>query len=227
MSACYRIKSGIPVFVSRHARHYENLYKGFFLSRIGYRLWWRWTFTRTIGRNGTEKAVQFLKENESIDSALGRYVWGQAIRFFNNLETNTEWQAFIEEHKNQWIRMVLEEWEGKLIDGDTLDWKRLMDIVIDRFNVLGTEILLNPDKQAPFERFFLLRSIPWLQKLNPLIDSVVGQELSRYSPDEITQIVRGKMYYDLQMVRINGSLIGAVLGGILYGLTIIVEEVLK
>ena len=174
-----------------------------------------------------KKAVQFLKENKSIDSALGRYVWGQAIRFFNNLETNTEWQAFIEEHKNQWIRMVLEEWEGKLIDGDTLDWKRLMDIVMERFNVLGTEILLNPDKQAPFERFFLLRSIPWLQKLNPLIDSVVGQELSRYSPDEITQIVRGKMYYDLQMVRINGSLIGAVLGGILYGLIIIVEGVLK
>ena len=39
--------------------------------------------------------------------------------------------------------MVLEEWEGKLIDGDTVDWKRLMDIVISRFNVLGTEILLN------------------------------------------------------------------------------------
>ena len=24
-----------------------------------------------------------------------------------------KWQAFIEEHKNQWIKMVLEEWEGK------------------------------------------------------------------------------------------------------------------
>ena len=24
--------------------------------------------------------------------------------------------------------MVLEEWEGKLIDGDTLDWVRLMDV---------------------------------------------------------------------------------------------------
>ena len=174
-----------------------------------------------------KKAVQFLKDNESIDSDLGRYVWGQAIRFFNNLETNAEWQAFIEEHKDQWIKMVLEEWEGKLIDGDTVDWKRLMDIVIDRFNVLGTEILLNPDKQAPFERFFLLRSIPWLQKLNPLIDKVVGQELSRYSPEEITQIVRGKMYYDLQMVRINGSLVGAILGGIFYGLTLFVEGVLK
>ena len=174
-----------------------------------------------------KKAVQFLKENESIDSALGRYVWGQAIRFFNNLETNAEWQAFIEEHKDQWIKMVLEEWEGKLIDGDTVDWKRLMDIIIGRFNVLGTEILLNSDKQAPFERFFLLRSIPWLQKLNPLIDKVVGQELSRYSPEEITQIVRGKMYYDLQMVRINGSLVGAVLGGIFYGLYLLIEGVLK
>ena len=174
-----------------------------------------------------KKAVQFLKENESIDSALGRYVWGQAIRFFNNLETNKEWQAFIEEHKDQWIRMVLEEWEGKLIDGDTVDWNRLMDIVMDRFNVLGTEILLNPDKQAPFERFFLLRSIPWFKKLNPLIDRVVGQELSRYSPDEITEIVRGKMYYDLQMVRINGSLVGAVLGGVFHGLTIFIEGVLK
>ena len=113
MSACYRIKSGVPVFVSRHARHYENLYKGFLLPRTGYCLWRRWASTRTIGRNGTEKAVQFLKDNESIDSALGRAMYGgQAIRFFNNLETNAEWQAFIEEHKDQWIKMVLEEWEG-------------------------------------------------------------------------------------------------------------------
>lgn len=168
-----------------------------------------------------KKAVTFLKENESIDSTLGRYVWGQAIRFFNNLETNIEWQAFIEEHKDQWVRMILEEWEEKLIDGDTLDWHRLMDMVLERFNILCTEILLNPDKQAPFERFFLLRSIPWLQKLHPLIDRVVGQELSRYSPDEITHIVRGKMYYDLQMVRINGSFVGgAVLGGVFHGLTV-------
>ncbi len=159
-----------------------------------------------------KKAVTFLKENESIDSTLGRYVWGQAIRFFNNLETNIEWQAFIEEHKDQWVRMILEEWEEKLIDGDTLDWHRLMDMVLERFNILCTEILLNPDKQAPFERFFLLRSIPWLQKLHPLIDRVVGQELSRYSPDEITHIVRGKMYYDLQMVRINGSFVGGRAG---------------
>lgn len=38
--------------------------------------------------------------------------------------------------------------EGKLIDGDIVDWNRLMDIVMDRFNVLGTEILLNPEKQG-------------------------------------------------------------------------------
>ena len=87
-------------------------------------------------------------------------------------------------------------------------------------------ILDNPEKQAPFERFFLLRSIPLLQKLNPLIDKVVGSELSRYAADEMTKIVRGKMYYDLQMVRINGSLVGAVLGGLFYGATLLIKGVM-
>ena len=56
-----------------------------------------------------------------------------------------QWQAFIEEHKDQWIKMVLEEWEGKLIDGDM---ETPHDIVIDRLMCFGTESLLNPDKQA-------------------------------------------------------------------------------
>lgn len=172
------------------------------------------------------KSVTFLKENEDIDSPLGRYVWGQAIKFFNNLETNREWQQFIEEHKNLWIKTILEEWEEQLIDGNTVDWPRLMDLAMDRLYRFGKEVLLHPEKQAPFERFFLLRSIMWLQKLNPLIDRVVASELSNYSPEEITRIVRGKMYYDLQMVRINGSLVGAVLGGLFYGLTELVKGVL-
>lgn len=172
------------------------------------------------------KAVKFLRENESIDSALGRYVWGQAILFFNRLETNKEWQDFIEHHKNKWIRTALEEWEGKLIDGEHVDWDMLFDMLIQKAQLLGRDILDNPEKQAPFERFFLLRSIPLLQKLNPLIDKVVGSELSRYAADEMTNIVRGKMYYDLQMVRINGSLVGAVLGGLFYGATLFIKGVM-
>ncbi len=57
----YFIESGVPLFVSRHARHYENLYEGFLLPRTGYCLWRRWAFTRTIGRNGTEKGCSIPK----------------------------------------------------------------------------------------------------------------------------------------------------------------------
>ena len=64
-----------------------------------------------------KKAVQFLKENECrLTLRWGATYGAKPFAFFNNLETNAEWQAFIEEHKDQWIRMVLEEWEGKLID---------------------------------------------------------------------------------------------------------------
>jgi hypothetical protein len=34
------------------------------------------------------------------------------------------------------------------------------------------------------------------------------------------------MYYDLQMVRINGSLVGAVLGGLFYGVTLLIKGVI-
>ena len=98
--------------------------------------------------------------------------------------------------------------------------------MLDKFSVLGREILENPEKQGSFERFFLLRTIPLLQKLNPLIDKVVESELSRLSPEKMTDLVWGKMYYDLQMVRINGSLVGAVLGGVFYGATLLLKGVI-
>ena len=117
-----------------------------------------------------------------IDSALGALYMGPS-QFDSSItfETNTEWQAFIEEHKINGLGWFLKNGKANLsmviLWTGNVSWTSLWS----RFNVLGTEILLNPDKQAPFERFFLLRSIPWLQKLNPLIDKVVGQELSRYS----------------------------------------------
>ncbi len=172
------------------------------------------------------KSVAFLKENESIDAPLGRYIWEQAILFFNNLKTNKEWQDFIEYHKNEWFNTVLEAWEGKFFVDEEADWDLGWQLLLDKFSVLGREILENPEKQGSFERFFLLRTIPLLQKLNPLIDKVVESELSRLSPEKMTDLVWGKMYYDLQMVRINGSLVGAVLGGVFYGATLLLKGVI-
>ena len=41
----------------------------------------------------------------------------------------------------------------------------------------------------------------------------------------MTDIVRSRMYYDLQIIRINGSLVGAVLGGLFFGAAQLVKVV--
>ena len=42
------------------------------------------------------------------------------------------------------------------------------------------------------------------------------RELNSYSPERLADLIKGKLYHDLQMIRINGSLVGAVLGGLFY-----------
>lgn len=173
-----------------------------------------------------KKAVAFLQANESLDSPLGRYLWGQAILFFNTLETNKEWQDFIEDHKNRWFRVVLGEWQESLLTGKTVDWQRLITFLLLKWQRWGRRLQKHPERYAQFERFLLLRAIGGLQKIHPMIDKVVGAELEAYSSQELTRIVRSKLYYDLQMVRINGSLVGAVLGGLFYGITVLIKGVL-
>lgn len=172
-----------------------------------------------------DKAIIYLKDNESLDSPLGRYVWGQILYFFNTLESNESWQTFIEEHKNKWFRLFLEQWEGHLLDGTDVKWNHVFDILLEKGEGLGRQILLDPDKQVPVERFLLFRLLPILRKLHGYIGHIVGQELDRYSGQDLSHLVRDRLYYDLQMVRINGSLVGAVLGGIIYLLTALCKGV--
>ena len=55
---------------------------------------------------------------------------------------------------------------------------------------------------------------------------MVGQELESYSGQDMAHMVKSRLYYDLQMVRVNGSVVGAFLGGLIYGLTLLVKGVM-
>lgn len=172
------------------------------------------------------KAVEALRGNESLQSPLGRYVWGQLLLFFNRLETNQEWQDFIEDHKQRWFRVALEHWEGRFLNGDDIKWESLFDVILTKVREMGALILIDSDKQKVVERFTLFRLLPLLRHVHGLLSRLVGQELSHYSALDLTRIVRDRFYHDLQIVRINGSFIGAILGGFLYILTLVIKGVI-
>lgn len=173
-----------------------------------------------------DKAIDYLQANESLDSPLGRYVWGRILYFFNSLESNESWQNFIEDHKNKWFRLFLEQWESRLLDGSQVKWDQVFDAVLEKAEGLGQEILEDPSKQVGVERFLLFRLLPILRNLHGYIGQLVGQELEGYSGQDLSRLVRTRLYDDLQIVRINGSLVGAVLGGTIYLLTSLLKGVI-
>lgn len=172
------------------------------------------------------KIVELLKKNESLQSPLGRYVWGQAIYFFNKLETNEEWQSFLEDHKNKWIFFAFESWQSQYMNASHIQWSSLWNMLMDKLDHLGQDILQDKGKQEPFERFLLMRLVSVLGWIRPIIDKMVQEQLEAYSPQDLTSMIRSRLYYDLQMIRINGSLVGAFLGGLFFLLTQVVREVL-
>ena len=71
------------------------------------------------------------------------------------------------------------------------------------------------------ERFILFQLLHVLNYIRPWIEHIVVREMNRFTPEEITRILQSKLGYDLQMIRINGSLVGAILGGLFYVLTLL------
>ncbi len=171
------------------------------------------------------KLVDLLQAHESINSPLGQYLCKQANRFLDNLAVNQEWQSVLENYKEKYLPLLVKRVSGQVLSDEALDWDTLIDLGIEKLNAFSVTILEDESKLEPFERFMLLRLVPILEWIRPIIDKMVYDELSSYTPQEMTDIVRSRMYYDLQIIRINGSLVGAVLGGLFFGAAQLVKVV--
>lgn len=171
------------------------------------------------------KAVELLDRHDSLDSPLGQYIWGRSIYFFNKLETNEEWQQFLEDHKDKFFRYIIDHWQGQFFDGNRIEWQRVIDMGLDSISHMASSMADDESKKEPFERFLLMRLVSVLQWVRPIIDRIVEEELRSYTPQEMTDMVRSRLYYDLQMIRINGSFVGAVLGGMFFVVAQLIREV--
>lgn len=160
-----------------------------------------------------EKGRIYLQSQLDFDSKLGRFFYAQLEHIAYELRHNEKWQQLVEEKKNKWISTALDD-----IDfiGNDADWKTIIEQGRKEINHVLEEILDEPRKEEGAQRFILLHLRSFLQKLRPYAERAVVTQLEMYTEREITQLLQSKMDYDLQMVRINGSLVGAMLGGLFF-----------
>lgn len=164
------------------------------------------------------KGVQFLMSQEALQSPLGQLAYEKAKLALAELSTNPQWQAKLETLKNRWIHNTIDDVE---LLGSEEDWVQLLEKGKDQLAVLGEKVLADEEAQLTVERFLLLNISRLLQKVRPFIETSVVSQLETYSPEQLSSLLQSKMGYDLQMIRINGSLVGAALGGAFYLLAMI------
>ena len=87
----------------------------------------------------------------------------------------------------------------------------------DLYNRLRV-FLSDPEKCRALDRRMLWRLAPYLPKIRDALGAAAEAALADYSGRDMAQIVEKGVWHDLQMIRINGSLIGALLGALSFGL---------
>ena len=87
----------------------------------------------------------------------------------------------------------------------------------DLYNRLRV-FLSDPEKCRALDRRMLWRLAPYLPKIRDALGAAAEAALVDYSGRDMAQIVENGVWHDLQMIRINGSLIGALLGALSFGL---------
>lgn len=100
-------------------------------------------------------------------------------------------------------------------------WHPILDKMIDE---KIDEFIKSPVLQYKFDKFIKKVIAEMLEEYHGEIPKMIRERLDKFSDDELTEFVEGKVSDDLQMIRINGSVCGAAVGMLLYIVAQIIEH---
>ncbi len=111
------------------------------------------------------------------------------------------------------IRDHLEDWIETNVKGDNPFWvehlNNFLDARIDDF-------VSDKEMQQDCDRYIKNFLESELKKHHDMIPSLIRERLNEFDDDSLTEFVESKVADDLQMIRINGSIVGGIVGMMLY-----------
>ncbi len=100
-------------------------------------------------------------------------------------------------------------------------WYSILDNLIDE---KIDEFIKSPVLQYKFDQFVKNFIAEMLEEYHGEIPNMIRERLDKFTDEELTEFVEGKVSDDLQMIRINGSVCGAAVGMMLYIVAQIIEH---
>lgn len=90
---------------------------------------------------------------------------------------------------------------------------------LNQVEIWVTKLKEIPEERAKFNRQMQILLFPLLEKQHGRIGKIVREGLERYSDEMLVELIEQKTGDDLQMIRINGSVVGGLVGMMIYILT--------
>lgn len=111
-------------------------------------------------------------------------------------------------------------WLDKNVKGAGI-WGATADALVDR---KIDEFIGDTALQEKFDRLVKNMIEAMVDEYHSEIPALIRERLDRFSDDELTEFVETRVADDLQMIRINGSVCGALVGMALYVVTVIIGQ---
>lgn len=103
-------------------------------------------------------------------------------------------------------------------------WLAAVDYLVD---AKIDEFIRDENLQRKFDKLIKDFIENLLDEYREQIPTLIRERLDKFSDDELTEFVEGHVADDLQMIRINGSVCGAIVGMFLYVVAQIIEHLVR
>ena len=179
---------------------------------------------RSLGKELHRELMGLLEGAQDIESVWGKY-YVNKLHALRNLLSEDEklrekihtWQV---QQLSAWVAWGLASMkphiENAFFKNEKSVWKDY---------IMGMDV--NSDKYLQMERLFLYKLSGSISAIKREVHAVAMQSLQSVSGERMADILYTSTYKDLEMIRVNGSVVGALLGGGFYLLTVGVKEVLS
>jgi uncharacterized membrane-anchored protein YjiN (DUF445 family) len=94
-----------------------------------------------------------------------------------------------------------------------------MESLITQLDVLLADFAESQEDRRKADMYLKATLSEWIDTHHDEIGRIVKESLNEFTNERLVNFVESKMGNDLQMIRINGSIVGGLVGVIIYGLT--------
>ena len=96
---------------------------------------------------------------------------------------------------------------------------RGMELIINQFDMVVADFTNNQEERKKLDHYLKAMINEWFDAHHDEIGRIVKDSLNKFTNEKLVSFIEEKFGNDLQMIRINGSVVGGLVGSMIYILT--------